>query len=64
MEKAQDYQRRAAKCRDMIAFMRTPEQKQQLEEIALAWDLLARERMELNLHRRQRSESTSQKSNH
>jgi chromosome segregation ATPase len=53
MEKAQDYQRRAAQCRKLMAMMRTDQQRQALEEIARAWEALARERAELAADRQE-----------
>jgi len=40
-----EYERRAEECRKIATQMKDPEQKKQLEVMALAWDLLARTRL-------------------
>jgi hypothetical protein len=44
MRKVSEYERQAAECRKLAAQTKTPEQRQQLEDIADVWDRLARER--------------------
>jgi hypothetical protein len=44
MRKVSEYQQRAAECRQMAASMRDPMHRQQLEDMADAWIILARER--------------------
>ena len=44
MRKVSEYERQAAECRKLAAQTKTPEQTQQLEDIADVWDRLARER--------------------
>jgi hypothetical protein len=45
MRKITEYDEHAQLCRNMAAGMSKPEQKQQLIEIAEAWEMLARERL-------------------
>ena len=44
MQKVSEYESHAAECRQMAAKMRDPVQKEQLEEMAEAWTMLAGER--------------------
>ena len=44
MRKASEYEQHAAECRAMAAKTRNPVHKEQLEEMAEAWAMLARER--------------------
>jgi hypothetical protein len=44
MLKVSEYERHAEECRKMAASMADPNHKKQLEEIAAAWDMLAKER--------------------
>jgi hypothetical protein len=44
MRKVSEYQEHAKECRQMAAFMKDPQHKQQLQDMAEAWDMLARER--------------------
>ena len=44
MRKVSEYERQAAECRKLAAQTKTPEQRQQLEDMADVWDRLARER--------------------
>jgi hypothetical protein len=44
MRKASEYEKHAAECRRMAAKTRNPVYKEQLEEMAEAWAMLARER--------------------
>lgn len=46
MQKVSEYEKRAAKCRQLAAKTRNQVQKQQLLDMATAWDQLARERLE------------------
>jgi hypothetical protein len=46
MMKVSEYEQHAAKCRQMARDTADPEQKAQLEEMADAWDALARDRAE------------------
>jgi hypothetical protein len=45
MRRVWEYGLRAEECRRRAAQMKDPEQKEQLEEMAKAWELLARARM-------------------
>jgi len=45
MRKITDYEQHAAECRNLAAQMKSPEQKKQLEDMAAAWEMLARERL-------------------
>jgi hypothetical protein len=47
MNKVSEYEKQAAECRQMANRMPNPDQKAQLEEMAQAWDALARDRIEL-----------------
>jgi hypothetical protein len=50
MLKISDYEKRAAVCRQMMGGMRDPKHRAQLEEMAEAWEMLARQRAKkLNL---------------
>lgn len=44
MRKVAEYEVRAEECRRLAAQMKDPEQKKQLEDLAQAWELLARAR--------------------
>jgi hypothetical protein len=44
MRKASEYEQRATECRTMATKTRNPVHKKQLEEMAEAWAMLARER--------------------
>lgn len=44
MRKVSEYKRHAAECRKLAAMMKDPTQQRQLQEMAKAWDMLARER--------------------
>ena len=44
LRKVSEYEQHAKECRTMAAAMRKPEHKQALEEMAKAWETLARER--------------------
>lgn len=44
MQKVSEYRAHAQECRDMALKMSDPVHKQQLEEMAEAWEMLARER--------------------
>jgi hypothetical protein len=44
MRKVAEYELRAEECRRRAAQMKDPEQNKQLEDMAQAWDLLARAR--------------------
>ena len=45
MRKVTEYELRSEECRRLAAHMKDPEQKKQLEDMAQAWELLARARM-------------------
>jgi hypothetical protein len=45
MRKIAEYEKHAQICRNMAAHASRPEHKQQLVEIAQAWEMLARERL-------------------
>jgi hypothetical protein len=45
MRKVAEYEIRAEECRRLAAHMKDPEQKKQLEDMAQAWELLARARL-------------------
>jgi hypothetical protein len=45
MRKVAEYELRAEECRRLAAQMKDPEQKKQLEDMAQAWELLARARL-------------------
>jgi hypothetical protein len=45
MRNASEYKLRAEECRKHASQMKDPEQKKQLEEMAQAWELLARARI-------------------
>ena len=49
MGKVSKYERQAAECRQMAAKANNPVHKKQLEEMAEAWSMLARERRKLLL---------------
>jgi hypothetical protein len=44
MRKVSEYMAHAEQCRKMVANMKNPENKMQLQEMAEAWEMLARER--------------------
>ena len=44
MRKVSEYLEHAAECRKMASQMRNPQHKKQLEDMAQAWEMLARER--------------------
>lgn len=44
MRKVSEYEQHAKECRDMARTMKDAHHKQQLEEMAEAWDMLAAER--------------------
>jgi hypothetical protein len=44
MNKATEYERQAAECRQLAAQMKKPEQRKQMEDTAEIWERLARER--------------------
>jgi hypothetical protein len=44
MLKVSEYERHAEECRKMAASMADPNHKKQLEDMAAAWDMLAKER--------------------
>jgi hypothetical protein len=44
MLKVSEYERHAEECRKMTASMADPNHKKQLEDMAAAWDMLAKER--------------------
>jgi hypothetical protein len=46
MLKVADYRLRAAECRKLAAEMRDPNHREQLEEMALAWERLAKARVD------------------
>ena len=45
MRNVSEYKLRAGECRRLATYMKDPEQKKQLEEMAQAWELLARARI-------------------
>lgn len=45
MRNVSEYKLRAEECRRLATHMKDPEQKKQLEEMAQAWELLARARI-------------------
>lgn len=47
MKKASEYRQHAQECRDLAAKMASPDQREQLLEMARHWDQLARDRAEL-----------------
>ncbi len=49
MRKVSEYEEHAAECRQMARRSRNANQKKQLEEMALAWEMLASERRRLIL---------------
>lgn len=57
MQKVAEYQQHALECRAMAVKTRDPLQKQQLEEMAEAWAMPAREREKLLLKRATNSNS-------
>lgn len=44
MRKVSEYEQHARECRDMARIMKDPHHKQQLQDMAAAWDMLAEER--------------------
>lgn len=47
MKKASEYRQHAQECRDLAAKMASPDQREQLLEMARHWEQLARDRAEL-----------------
>lgn len=47
MKKASEYRQHAKECRDLAAKMASPDQREQLLEMARHWDQLARDRAAL-----------------